>query len=107
MSRMSNRAITLGVAAMVWAAPAFAQEHGTVEFGGFGSIATFDKNPVGQPYPASLTLNNAYGGGGRVGMFLAPSYSVEFEMGEMRATRTLGLNPVNVGILSSRLTAVP
>jgi peptidoglycan-associated lipoprotein len=91
-------AIAVGCAVLVWAAPALAQERGTLEFGGFGSAATFDK---------SLTLNNAYGGGARLGMFLDPRLSVEFESGEMLATRTLGLKSVNTGILSTRLTAVP
>jgi outer membrane protein OmpA-like peptidoglycan-associated protein len=95
---MSPRVLAIGVAALMWAAPAVAQERGTVEFGGFGSLASFDK---------SLTLNTAYGGGGRLGIFLDPRWSVEFESGEMRASRTLGLRDVNVGILSSRLTAVP
>jgi len=95
---MSQRVLSIAVAALVWAAPAVAQERGTVEFGGFGSVASFDK---------SLTLNNAYGGGGRIGIFLDPRWSVEFESAEMRASRTLGLRDVNVGILSSRLTAVP
>jgi peptidoglycan-associated lipoprotein len=91
-------AIAVGCAVLVWAAPAFAQERGTLEFGGFGSAATFNK---------TLTLDNAYGGGARLGMFLDPRVSVEFESGEMLATRTLGLKSVNMGILSTRLTAVP
>jgi len=95
---MLGRAITLGITVLIWAAPAFAQERGTIEFGGFGSVASFNK---------SLTLNNAYGGGGRVGVFFNPWLSGEFEDGEMRASRTLGLRNVNVGILASRLTAVP
>ena len=95
---MSQRVLAISVAALLWAAPAAAQQRGTVEFGGFGSAATFDK---------SLTLNSAYGGGGRIGIFLDPRWSVEFESAEMRATRPLGLRNVNVGILSTRLTAVP
>src|SRR3954464_1630989 len=95
---MLQRLLAVGVAALVWAVPAVAQQRGTVELGGFGSVASFDK---------SLTLNTAYGGGGRIGIFLDPRWSVEFEKGEMRATRTLGLRDVNVGVLSSRLTAVP
>jgi peptidoglycan-associated lipoprotein len=93
---MSRRAIILGVAALLWAAPAFAQDRGTMEFGAFGSAASFDK---------ALTLNSADGGGGRIGMYFDPRWSIEVEDGEMRATRTLGLTSVNVGILSTRLTA--
>ena len=36
---MLQRVLTLGVAALVWAVPAVAQQRGTVEFGGFGSAA--------------------------------------------------------------------
>src|ERR1043165_2087071 len=88
------KAVIVGVVALGWAMPAAAQDRGTIEFGGFGSAASFDKK---------LTLNSGYGGGGRVGMFLAPRWSIEFEKAEMRATRTDGLKDVNVGILSSRL----
>jgi hypothetical protein len=95
---MSFRALTVGVAALVWAVPAVAQQRGTMEFGAFGSAAKFDKE---------LTLDKAYGGGGRIGMFLDPRWSIEFEDAEMRATRTNGLKDVNVGILSGRLVAVP
>lgn len=96
---MSIRALMVGVAAaMVWAVPAAAQQRGTMEFGAFGSAATFDKQ---------LTLDKAYGGGGRIGMFLDPRWSIEFEDAEMRATRPSGLKSVNVGLLSGRLVAVP
>ncbi len=95
---MSMRAIAVGVAALVWAVPAVAQQRGTMEFGAFGSAARFDN---------ALTLDKAYGGGGRIGMFLDPRVSVEFEDAEMKATRTNGLQDVNVGILSGRLVVVP
>ena len=89
---------TVGVAALLWAAPAAAQQRGTIEFGGFASAASFDN---------SLSLKSAYGGGGRVGMYLTPSWSMEFEDAEMRASRPNGLKDVNVGILTGRLVAVP
>lgn len=96
---MSVRAIaTVSVAALVSAMPAVAQQRGTMEFGAFGSVASFDN---------ALTLKSAYGGGGRVGMYLSPTWSIEFEDAEMRAKRTLGLKDVNVGILSGRLVASP
>jgi outer membrane protein OmpA-like peptidoglycan-associated protein len=95
---MSIRAFTVGVAALVWAVPAVAQQRGTMEFGAFGSAASFDN---------ALSLKTAFGGGGRVGMYLAPRWSVEFEDAEMRATRPNGLANVNVGLLSGRLVAVP
>jgi hypothetical protein len=95
---MSIRAIAVGLAALVCAVPVAAQERGTVEFGAFASAATFDN---------ALTLDNGYGGGGRIAMFLDPRWSVEFEKAEMRASRPNGLANVNVGILSSRLMLVP
>ena len=95
---MSLKAIMVGVAAVVCAVPAAAQQRGTIEFGGFGSAASFDN---------ALSLKTGYGGGGRVGAFLDPRVSIEFEDAEMRATRPNGLTNVNVGILSGRLVAVP
>lgn len=94
---MSLRTLTIAFAALVIAVPAAAQQRGTIEFGAFGSVGRFDK---------ALTLDQGYGGGGRVGAFLTPRTSLEFEKGEMRASRTLGLKDVNVGILSARLTQI-
>jgi outer membrane protein OmpA-like peptidoglycan-associated protein len=95
---MSIKVLIAGMATLMCAIPAAAQERGTVEFGAFGSAATFDN---------SLSLTSGYGGGGRVGIFLNPRLSMEFEDAEMRASRPNGLNSVNVGILSGRLVAAP
>jgi len=95
---MSFRIFTIGVAALVCAMPAAAQQRGTVEFGAFGSAGSFDK---------ALTLDRGFGGGGHVGVYLEPRVALEFEKGEMRATRTLGLRDVNVGILTGRLVVTP
>lgn len=95
---MSVRAITIAAAVLAWVGPAAAQERGTVEFGAFGSAGFFDR---------SLTLHSGFGGGGRVGVYLDPRWALEFEKGEMRADRTLGLSDVNVGILAGRLVATP
>ena len=95
---MSIRVIAVGLAALAWAAPAAAQQRGTMEFGAFGSAASFDN---------ALSLKTGYGGGGRIGMFLDPRWSVEFEDAEMRASRPNGLADVNVGLLSGRLVAIP
>jgi outer membrane protein OmpA-like peptidoglycan-associated protein len=94
---MSLGTITIGAAVLVWAVPASAQQRGTVEFGAFATVGSFDN---------SLSLKSGFGGGGRIGAFLDPRWSTEFEMGEMKATRPSGLKDVNVGILSARLTAV-
>lgn len=95
---MSVRMLSVGIAALVCAAPALAQERGTMEFGAFASAASFDD---------ALSLASAYGGGGRIGMYLDPRWMIEFEKGEMRASRPNGLANVNVGILASRLAFVP
>jgi peptidoglycan-associated lipoprotein len=91
---MSLRTLSIALAALTLAVPAAAQQRGTVEFGAFGSAGKFDN---------ALTLDKGFGGGGRIGAYLTPRTSIEFEDSEMRATRTLGLKDVNVGILSGRL----
>ena len=93
---MSIRAFMVGMAAVVLAVPAAAQQRGSMEFGAFASAAQFEQ---------SLSLNHGYGGGGRVGMFLDPRWSIEFEDAEMLASRPNGLKDVNVGILAGRLIA--
>jgi outer membrane protein OmpA-like peptidoglycan-associated protein len=95
---MSIKAVIAGMCALAWAMPAAAQERGTVEFGAFGSAASFDQE---------LSLKTGVGGGGRIGIFLDPRWAIEFEDAEMRATRPNGLKSVNVGVLSGRLVAVP
>lgn len=95
---MSIKAVIVGAALLAWVQPAVAQQRGTVEFGAFGSAASFDN---------ALSLKTGYGGGGRIGMYLDPMWIMEFEDAEMRATRPTGLKDVNVGILSGRLVAIP
>lgn len=94
---MSIKSFSIGaIAALLLAGPAAAQTRGTMELGGFGSGAYFTPE---------LGMHLAYGGGARVGMFFDRRWALEFEKGEMRASRTNGLKDVNVGILSSRLVA--
>ncbi len=95
---MSVKAIAVGLAALVCALPAAAQDRGTMEFGAFASAASFDN---------ALSLKTGVGGGGRIAMFMDPRWSAEFEKAEMRASRPNGLNNVNVGILAGRLMLVP
>ena len=95
---MSIRVFTLCAVALLWAVPAAAQERGTMELGAFGSAARFDRD---------LSLKTGIGVGGRVGMYLDKTWSVEFEDAEMRATRPNGLQDVNVGLLSGRLVNTP
>jgi outer membrane protein OmpA-like peptidoglycan-associated protein len=93
---MIRKAITIGAATLICALPAAAQQRGTVEFGAFGSAGKFDQ---------SLTLDKGFGAGGRIGLYLDPRWSIEFEDQEFHASRTLGLGDVNVGDLSGRLVA--
>ena len=54
-----------------------AQDAGTIEFGGFGRFTRFDK---------SLALDNAFGGGGYLGVFLAPGLAIEGTGGYLPTT---------------------
>jgi peptidoglycan-associated lipoprotein len=91
------RVVAVGFVIVAFAAPLIAQERGTVEFGGFASNTFFDKD---------LALTSSWGAGGRVGAFLHPRLSVEFEGSATSATRNSGFGNVSVGILSGRFTAV-
>jgi peptidoglycan-associated lipoprotein len=95
---MFKTAIMVGVAALVGAVPATAQQRGTMEFGAFGSNTSWSNG---------LNMNSSFGAGARVGVFITPRLSAEFEGGGGSAGRGLGLADVNVGVLSGRLTFVP
>ena len=95
---MFKTAIMVGVAVLIGAVPATAQQRGTMEFGAFGSNTSWDN---------SLNINSNWGAGARVGVFITPRLSAEFEGGGGNASRSLGLANVNVGVLSGRLTFVP
>lgn len=95
---MSGRAMIIGVAVLLAAAPATAQQRGTMEFGGFASNTSFDQ---------FLGMGNSWGAGGRISLYAFPRLAFEFEGGGSNAARNLGLQNVNVGILSARLTATP
>ncbi|MFI5234461.1 MAG: OmpA family protein [Gemmatimonadales bacterium] len=95
---MFARVFMVGIAVLLGAAPATAQQRGTAEFGAFASNTSFG---------SSLQMNSGFGGGGRIGVFLAPRWAIEFEVGGATASRPLGLQDVNVGVLSGRLTVTP
>lgn len=61
---------TMAVVALLtgFAAALPAQDAGTIEFGGFGRFTRFDR---------SLAMDNAYGGGGYLGVFIAPGLALE------------------------------
>src|ERR1051325_10715969 len=95
---MFKTAIMVGIAALVGAVPATTQQRGTMEFGAFGSNTSWS---------SGLNLNSSFGAGARIGLFITPRLSAEFEGGGGNASRGLGLADVNVGVLSGRLTFVP
>jgi outer membrane protein OmpA-like peptidoglycan-associated protein len=95
---MFKTAIMVGIAALVGAVPATAQQRGTMEFGAFGSNTSWN---------SSLNMNSNWGAGARIGVFITPRLSAEFEGGGGTASRSLGLADVNVGVLSGRLAFVP
>lgn len=73
------RARTLAVVALLtgFAAALPAQDAGTIEIGGFGRYTRFDR---------SLTLNNAFGGGAYLGVYLAPGLALEGTGGYLPTT---------------------
>ena len=96
---MSYRFIALGVAALVAASPVQAQRRGTLELGAFGGATSYDN---------SLSIDNGSGAGLRIGAFLDPRWSVEFDGSGMGAGRPVGFqNDVHVTSLSARLAVTP
>ena len=95
---MLKTSIMVGVAVLIAAVPATAQHRGTMEFGAFGSNTSWD---------ASLNMNSSWGAGARIGVFITPRLSAEFEGGGGSASRGSGLEDVNTGLLAGRLAYVP
>lgn len=95
---MSRGTIAIGAALLLAAAPVSAQERGTIEFGAFGNISSFD---------SELNMNDSWGGGGRVGAFVLPWLSVEADIGHKAASRPLGLEDVGVEAFAARILAAP
>ncbi len=96
---MLNRAIMIAAMGMaVLAAPGDAQVRGTMEFGAFGSLSSFDN---------LHNVNNALGGGIRIGTFLVPRLGIEFDIGLKQADRPDGLADVDVESFVARFIATP
>lgn len=95
---MSRLTIALGVATLIAATPLAAQQRGTLEFGAFGSASSFDN---------SLSLDNGVGGGVRLGAFLHPRWSLEFDGSGVNADRLAGLRSSQVTSLSARVAMIP
>lgn len=95
---MLKKTVSLIVTALVGAAPVAAQQRGTLEFGVFGGGSSYDN---------SLRIDNGAGGGLRIGAFLDPRWSVEFDGSGMSASRPSGFSSVEVTSLAARLTMTP
>ena len=97
-SFMSYRFIAVGVAAVVAALPLQAQRRGTLELGAFGATTSYDNN---------LIIDNGSGAGLRIGAFLDPRWSIEFDGTGMGASRSQGFADIHVNSLSARLALTP
>jgi hypothetical protein len=64
------RALTLTLVLLPYAASLCAQHSGDVEIGGFGSYTRYDSR---------LQLDNQFGSGGRLGVFLGDHFSLEVD----------------------------
>lgn len=95
---MFKQGMLLGLGVTMLATPMIAQERGTIELGGFASYTKFDE---------AYGVNNSWGFGGRVGAFLSPRVSLEFEGGATKAGRDNNQASVNLGVLSGRLLVTP
>ena len=95
---MKNKMLTLGAAMMIAAVPAAAQDRGTIEFGGFASWNMWDK---------AYQMDNGIGFGGRIGAFLDPRWSIEFDGNGGTASRPLGLADRSFMVLDARLAFIP
>ncbi len=76
---MRKHVLVASLLALV-AAPAVAQEKGTVEFGGFVKYTRYDKS-----FGTSNKRENSYGGGARLGYFLSKHWELEAD-GSINAT---------------------
>ena len=90
--------ITAAVALVALGAPAAAQERGTVEFGAAANRTFYDD---------VINMDAGWGWAGRVGAFITPRISAEFDVGFRRADRRLGLQDVKVEAFAARLVAIP
>ena len=94
---MLRRSWTIcSMAALLLAAPAVAQQPGTLILGGFGQYTMFDDN---------LPFDDAFGYGGRVGAFISPNIFLEAE-GSYTAPDYVGPGPdrdAKYGPISARL----
>ncbi|MHB1327579.1 MAG: OmpA family protein [Gemmatimonadales bacterium] len=75
-----RRILLLAGALATYAVPTLAQEKGTVEIGAFGRFTKYDGS-----FSTSNKSENSFGGGGRLGYFFSPKFSLELD-GSFNAT---------------------
>lgn len=75
-----RRILLLAGALATYAVPTLAQEKGTIEIGGFGRFTKYDGS-----FSTSNKSENSFGGGGRLGYFFSPKFSLELD-GSFNAT---------------------
>jgi outer membrane protein OmpA-like peptidoglycan-associated protein len=75
-----RRVLLLAGAVSLLGLPVHAQEKGTVELGGFGRYTKYDGS-----FDIGNKGTNSYGGGGRIGYFFSPKFSLELD-GSFNAT---------------------
>ena len=98
---MFDRTLILGTAILIaatTAAPAAAQERGSIALGGFASWNSFDPD---------LRMDDAVGYGARVGAFLSPRWALEFEANSGTAKRPGVLADRDYLFIDSRLLWIP
>jgi outer membrane protein OmpA-like peptidoglycan-associated protein len=96
---MSMRTMIIGAAlATAVAIPLGAQERGSMEFGAFVSLNSFQDK---------FNMDNAVGFGGRIGAFLDPRWALEFEGNGGTASRPGGLADRTFRFLDARVLFVP
>lgn len=88
----------VGALAALTATPALGQRPGTVELGAFGRYTKFDR---------SLGWDNAFGGGGRLGVFIAPGLALEASAAYVSVNGPLNSKIHLVPINARLLYAVP
>ncbi len=95
---MLHRTLLIGAAVLIAAAPVAAQNRGSLELGAFVSMNAFDPE---------YQMDNAIGFGGRLGAFLTPRLSVEFEANNGTAQRPGALADRSYRFLDGRLLWAP
>jgi outer membrane protein OmpA-like peptidoglycan-associated protein len=93
-----RKTLVLAALLAVVAAPAMAQDKGSVEIGAFGKFTKYDKS-----YGTSEKSTNSYGGGARLGYFLTKKWELELD-GSSNAT---DVKEFFVGYTSVALTYWP